>query len=197
VQRLRRFGVAMCALLGLVLLGVLVPLRTVTDQEMAWSLQPGDHVWIVPDRVRRADIVLVEDPLDPSRKVLRRAVGRAGQKVLVDPQGVRINGKRVRQQEMGEHDRYRVIKEVIWSAPPARANSYLPLIVDQPAIWKMAEPVEVPDGHWFLLADNRDLGLDSRWWGPVPESKILGVVRFRVGTKDTWRPAWELLRPEE
>lgn len=197
MSRLRRALLALAVLL-VALAGVaLVPLRTVTDDSMAWSLQPGDRVWIVPDRVRRADVVLVTDPLDPSRRVLRRAIAAEGQKVKVDAQGVRINGKRIRQTEMGEHERYRVIKEVIWSRPPARPNPYLPLIVDQPSGWKMDEAVEVPEGHWYLLADNRDVGLDSRWWGPVPESEIHGVVRFRVGEADTWREAWQLLLPEE
>ena len=56
---------------------------------------------------------------------------------------------------------------------------------------------EVPEGHWFLLADNRDGAVDSRWWGPVPESRIQGVVRLRQGPEDPWRSAWQVLLPEE
>jgi signal peptidase I len=198
VPRLRRIAAALAVLALTAATAALLPLRTVTDSEMAWSLQPGDRVWVVPDRVRRADIVLVADPLDPERLVLRRAIANGGQKVLVDEQGVRVNGKRIRQQEMGEDGRYRVLKEVIWSKPPARANAYLPQIADQPGLWSMDEPVEVPEGHWFLLADNRDVGIDSRWWGPVPEADIRGVVRARWSdAADTWRPARELLLPEE
>lgn len=198
MPRPRRIAAALSGLAVLAAAAALLPLRTVTDTDMAWSLQPGDHIWVLPDRVRRADIVLVADPLDPDRLVLRRAIADGGQKVLVDPQGVRVNGKRIRQQEMGEDGDYRVLKEVIWSKPPARANAYLPQIADQPGLWSMDEPVEVPEGHWFLLADNRDVGIDSRWWGPVPESAIRGVVRARwTAEADTWRPAREWVRPEE
>ena len=148
-------------------------------------------------RVRKADVVRVADPLDPSRTVLRRVIGLPGQKIKVDDQGVRINGKRLRQEEMGDLDGKRVLKEVIWSSPPARANAYLPMIADQPGGWKNETPVEVPEGYLYLMADNRDGALDSRWWGPVPLSAVQGVVRLRVGKADTWRPQWELMIPKE
>lgn len=38
------------------------------------------------------------------------------------------------------------------------------------------ESVRVPPGQYFLLGDNRGASDDSRFWGPVPASSILGVV---------------------
>jgi signal peptidase I len=35
-------------------------------------------------------------------------------------------------------------------------------------------PITIPAGHWFLLGDNRGESDDSRFWGPVPASWILG-----------------------
>jgi signal peptidase I len=37
--------------------------------------------------------------------------------------------------------------------------------------------IRVPAGEWFLLGDNRGESDDSRFWGPVPTSWIVGVVR--------------------
>jgi signal peptidase I len=37
-------------------------------------------------------------------------------------------------------------------------------------------PITVPDGHYFLLGDNRGASDDSRFWGPVPRDWILGRV---------------------
>ena len=37
-------------------------------------------------------------------------------------------------------------------------------------------PITVPDGHYFMLGDNRGASDDSRFWGPVPLEWILGRV---------------------
>jgi signal peptidase I len=39
-------------------------------------------------------------------------------------------------------------------------------------------PIKVPAGHWFLMGDNRGESDDSRFWGPVPTSWIVGEVRW-------------------
>jgi signal peptidase I len=39
------------------------------------------------------------------------------------------------------------------------------------------KPITVPPGHWFVMGDNRGESLDSRVFGPVPTSWLVGVVR--------------------
>jgi signal peptidase I len=36
------------------------------------------------------------------------------------------------------------------------------------------KPIEIPRGHWFMMGDNRGDSDDSRYWGPVPTSWIIG-----------------------
>jgi signal peptidase I len=35
-------------------------------------------------------------------------------------------------------------------------------------------PIKIPPGHWFMMGDNRGHSDDSRFWGPVPKSWIIG-----------------------
>ena len=37
-------------------------------------------------------------------------------------------------------------------------------------------PIEIPPEHWFMMGDNRGESDDSRFWGPVPTSWIIGVA---------------------
>ena len=175
-------------------------MRKVGNDEMAWTLQTGDTVWILPVEVLKGDVVLLDDPLDPARTVLRRVVAMPTDKVIYEDGAVKINGKRVRQTDMGKADvgdrERRVFKEVIWSRPPARPTNWLVTrLVEKPVKWKTSDRLEIPEDHVFVLADDRDGALDSRWWGPIPLSAVQGVVRARYGTADEWRPAFELLKP--
>jgi signal peptidase I len=37
-------------------------------------------------------------------------------------------------------------------------------------------PIKIPPGHWFMMGDNRGDSDDSRFWGPIPTSWIIGGV---------------------
>ncbi len=181
--------------LPLALLGAgATKVRTVGSDEMSPSIRAGDRVLILPLEPIRGDVVALQDPLDPARVVLRRAIADGSKRVRYEDGELRVDVKRIRQKEMGELDGDRVTQETMWSKPPARANTWLLRYKKEPVKWK-AEVVPVPDGSWYLLADNRDGAVDSRWWGPISTDRFLGVVRLRYGPADDWRPEWEILNP--
>ena len=54
-------------------------------------------------------------------------------------------------------------------------------------------PVVVPPGTIFVMGDNRDNSLDSRFWGPLPKSLIKGKALFIYWSwdSDNGEPSWK------
>jgi signal peptidase I len=46
------------------------------------------------------------------------------------------------------------------------------------------QSIVVPPGHWFMMGDNRGASDDSRFWGPVPTSWVIGVAFFTYWPPD-------------
>lgn len=169
-----RWLIFVCALA--VLLVAQLPLwAVVPDDDMAPSLLPGDWVLLWRRAPRDGEVVAVVDPLDSGRWTLRRVEATEGTiryegGILMGPQSGDVvelgrEGGMVYAQE-GEH--------LLWHLPTA-------------VRWDMEELI-IAEGTMFLSADNREGGMDSRWWGPVPLEAVQGVVLFRLGAPGhRWR----------
>jgi signal peptidase I len=60
------------------------------------------------------------------------------------------------------------------------SESYLsPEVITQAGAYTANGTVNVPEGAYFVVGDNRSHSSDSRTWGPVPMDKIVGKVFFR------------------
>ena len=234
-------GVSLFLCVGVSAVAFFWPAHEATDDEMAYSIQKGEWVWVLPlDSVGepglgRGDVVMLTDPLDSSRRVLRRIVAGPGQTVAF-PQGelkVQLRGKPSVMNEKpltreGSPQTWSVMQEVLHGTPPSKLveegkkdkvipgekpgkTTFLTYNWNQTVLWDLSmglpDEVEaeestkyritVPEGHWYVMADDRDVALDSRWWGPIPEEALLGVVRLHRAEPDLWREEWQVLRPLE
>jgi signal peptidase I len=101
----------------------------------------------------RGDIAVFLSPVDPRMRFVKRVVGLPGETVAIHEGVVQVNGAALAEP-------YARLDET----PGARAET---------RTWG---PEAVPHGHYWVLGDNRDHSKDSRYWGFVPESHLIGRV---------------------
>lgn len=154
----------------------------------------GGDIWdhLVPYRaVRRGDIIVFHYPVNPSQHFVKRVLGVPGDRIRLVNKQLWISG-------------------TPWKEPYVRYSSPVPdtyrddfprLDMPVPGLegrwWlQMRKLVEdgqliVPEGHYFVLGDNRDESLDSRYWGFVPRENIIGrplLIYWSVRSLDNELP---------
>ncbi len=133
-----------------------------------------DRLVMPPARVKRGDLVVFHYPVDPKLHLVKRVVGLPGERIRMRGGRLLVNGK--------------VIDEPYAYYTPSRPNGFRD---DFPSLLE-ADPnvdlrwwirlrssvvdrdVIVPPDEYFVLGDNRNDSEDSRYWGFVPRSAIVG-----------------------
>jgi signal peptidase I len=130
---------------------------------------------ILPYRaVRRGDIVVFHYPVHPSEHFVKRVVGVPGDRVRLINRKVFVNGAPLTE----SYVRYSSLAHDVFRDEFPRTDIPVP---GMEGLWwlqmkKLVEDGEliIPEGHYFVLGDNRDESLDSRYWGFVPRENIIG-----------------------
>jgi signal peptidase I len=167
----------------------LVQAFTIPSESMEQTLLIGDYLlvdkfcyggsagWnrLMPYRsVRRGDIIVFHYPVNPAQDFVKRVVALPGDRLRLIDKRVYINGAAVdepyAQHTTALRDPYRD------DFPRTDSPGYG---VDAKWWKEMPKLVEdrqliVPEGHYFVLGDNRDDSQDSRYWGFVPRENIVG-----------------------
>jgi len=118
------------------------------------------------------DLVIFEFPEDPSKDFIKRCVAVGGQTVEVRNQQVFVDGE-------------------LFDEPPGvkyLERSSLPRRFRRGSFG----PKKVPEGHIFVMGDNRDNSYDSRIWGPVSLEKIKAHPLVIYYSWDSEIPLWQI-----
>jgi signal peptidase I len=143
---------------------------------------------------RRGDVIVFRYPVDPDVDYIKRVIGQPGDVIDYRNKVLRINGQVVPAQRDGDYfepDRAayvgRYIEDLSTRQHSILLNTqsrqdFMP-ITDYPhrdACEYSSNGVRctVPAGHYFVMGDNRDNSLDSRYWGFVPDANIVGRAFF-------------------
>ncbi len=132
----------------------------------------------------RGDVVVFRLPDNPSINYIKRVVGLPGDTVVYERHRLIINGELVPldDSEYAEPQRY---SEQLGE----RGHD---ILIQDPSSDRGDAAYTVPEGHYFVLGDNRDNSQDSRFIGAIPEQNLVGkAVRIWLHV-DGWNwPRWD------
>ena len=155
--------------------------------------------------VERGDVMVFRYPPKPNLDYIKRVIGLPGDEIAYLNKQLTINGQpapKTPLPDFFEEDSLRYIKQFeeripLGDKPEASVMSVrlhrLLNDADRPAFVPGADEFifkdncrytvegvtcKVPEGHYFMMGDNRDNSLDSRYWGFVPEKNIVGKAFF-------------------
>jgi signal peptidase I len=105
---------------------------------------------------QRGDIIVLRERGSGERKLIKRVIGLPGETLAIESGQVTINGQ--------------LLDEPYIQNPDRSSRS----------------PAPIPEGHYFVMGDNRSNSSDSRNWGPLPGENVVGKALITYWPVDLW-----------
>jgi len=122
--------------------------------------------------IQRGDIIVFRYPVDTRQTFVKRVIGIPGDRLRLRNKQLYLNGKEVL--EPYKYHKTEYIDSYRDNFPSAPNTSIFKPGMDMLTNQVVNGEVVVPADHYFAMGDNRDLSLDSRYWGFVPRENIVG-----------------------
>lgn len=139
---------------------------------------PVTQTKIIPiDEPERGDIVVFSYPKDPNVDYIKRIVGLPGDEVAYIGRTVFVNNQPIRQQPKGKYhgnDSGAIMNGAKVVSETMDNGHQYDILLDMDKASRDLNSIVVPEGHYFVMGDNRDHSNDSRFWGFVPEKNLKG-----------------------
>ncbi len=165
--------VVVAVVIAVLLRTFVIATYSIPSGSMEPTLQIGDR--IVVDKlsydlhgVDRGNIIVFSTPPNedcagpPVADLVKRVVGLPGETISLAGGNVYIDGKLLDQS---------------WLPASEQGKTY-PGPSGEP--YALHHPFHIPEGDVYVMGDNRMLSCDSRYWGPIKESTIVGKVDLRI-----------------
>jgi len=117
---------------------------------------------------KRGDVIVFRLPSDPRINYIKRVVGLPGDTVVYERHRLQINGEMI-DLSYGEREFGRVPEFV--EDLDGRIHD---ILIHNPEFSTRDGTYRVPDGHYFVMGDNRDRSKDSRFINAIPEEYLVG-----------------------
>jgi len=184
--------------------GSMIPTLQVGDFILVNKFTYGIRLPIVNKKIvqlndpQRGDVMVFHYPENPSLDYIKRVVGLPGDTVEYRNKRLWINGVEQHQQPDGDYNYVETglnfvhtekrIETLGEHKHEVLVNPEVPTLhLNAVAVFEGQENCsydddmvrcKVPEGHYFMLGDDRDNSRDSRYWGFVPDRQIVGKAFF-------------------
>ena len=182
--------------------GSMIPTLMINDLILVNKFHYGVRLPVLNTKIfdshspERGDVMVFRYPPKPSLDYIKRVVGLPGDEVAYLNKKLSVNGKpldKTALPEFFDEDALRYTKQYQEVAADGQRKYRILNEDDRPSFVQATEDFpfrencryssegvvcKVPPGHYFMMGDNRDNSLDSRFWGFVPEKNIVGKAFF-------------------
>ena len=182
--------------------GSMIPTLMINDLILVNKFHYGVRLPVLNTKIfdnhspERGDVMVFRYPPKPSLDYIKRVVGLPGDEVAYLNKKLSVNGKpldKTALPEFFDEDALRYTKQYQEVAADGQRKYRILNEDDRPSFVQATEDFpfrencryssegvvcKVPPGHYFMMGDNRDNSMDSRYWGFVPEKNIVGKAFF-------------------
>jgi signal peptidase I len=121
---------------------------------------------------KQGDVIVFRYPMDRSKDFIKRVIGVPGDVIEIRDKQVFVNGRPY--------------------INPHEVHKDSRIFLRDAGLRDNFGPVLVPEDSWFVMGDNRDESHDSRFWGFVKKTDLVGlaVIKYWSWDKDRFRVRW-------
>jgi signal peptidase I len=201
-------GIAAVLVSGLFIITFMVQAFEIPSESMVKTLLVGDHVFVdrlsptakaayvgplIPYReIKHGDIIVFLHPKEPGMYVVKRIIGVPGDRIHLRDSKVYRNGEALDEPYVihsgPSYSPYRDQFPAVAPDGDSNVNPEWPIVMREHL--KDGDLVVPPDSY-FGMGDNRDVSLDSRFWGFIPKENVIGRPLFIYWSFDTPKDQYE------
>lgn len=187
-------SIAAVLVTGLFIITFTLQAFVIPSSSMENTLLIGDHVFVdrmtlapeskwagplIPYRhPKHDDIFVFVSPAEPGLYVVKRVIGVPGDRIKLQDGVVYRNGEKLDPPFVVRNGTYNAYRDNFPTVPPTDYDGVNPVWREELAAHVQNGELVVPPRSIFAMGDNRDVSLDSRYWGFVPYENVIGRPMF-------------------
>ncbi|HBS25855.1 MAG TPA: signal peptidase I [Gammaproteobacteria bacterium] len=164
--------------------GSMIPTLLVGDFILVNKFAYGIRLPVIHKKIlatsdpERGDVAVFRWPRDPSLDYIKRVIGIPGDRIKYVDKKLYVNGELINTERLGAYEGNDQYSHKMEYALQENLLGVEHEILINKGRRNLDYIDVVPEGHYFVMGDNRDNSNDSRFWGFVPKENLVGRALF-------------------